>query len=115
MLILVVCHRSVPQLTFSVTLLVLGLTNEASNHESYGHDDVMKWKYFPRYWPIVRSHKGQWRRACEFTLICVWMNGWVNNREAGDLGRYRAHSDVTVMNELLYNHNKTNHNKACVA
>ena len=27
----------------------------------------------------------------------VWINGWVNNREAGDLRRYRAHHDVTVM------------------
>ena len=25
------------------------------------------------------------------------LNGWVNNREAGDLRRYRAHYDVTVM------------------
>ena len=24
-------------------------------------------------------------------------NGWVNNRKAGDLRRYRAHYDVTVM------------------
>ena len=32
-----------------------------------------------------------------FALICVSINGWVNNREAGDLRRYRAHSDVTVM------------------
>ena len=32
-----------------------------------------------------------------FSLICVWINGWVNNREAGDLRRYRAHYDVTVM------------------
>ena len=30
-------------------------------------------------------------------LICVWINGWVNNREAGDLRRYRAHYDVIVM------------------
>ena len=32
-----------------------------------------------------------------FSLICVWINGWVNNREAGDLRRYRAHYDVSVM------------------
>ena len=32
-----------------------------------------------------------------FSLICVWINGWVNNGEAGDLKRYRAHYDVTVM------------------
>ena len=25
------------------------------------------------------------------------MNGWVNNGEAGDLRRHRAHYDVTVM------------------
>ena len=31
------------------------------------------------------------------SLICVWINGWVNNRGAGDLRRYRAHDDVTVM------------------
>ena len=32
-----------------------------------------------------------------FSLICVWINGWVNNGEAGDLRRYRAHYDVIVM------------------
>ena len=42
-------------------------------------------------------HKGQWRGALMFSLICVWINDWVNNREAGDLRRYRAHCDVTVM------------------
>ena len=47
--------------------------------------------------PVNSPHKGQWRRALMFSLICVWINGWVNNREAGDLRRYRAHSDVTVM------------------
>ena len=70
------------------------------------HDDVIKWKHFPRYWPFVREihrspvnfpHKGQWRRALMFTLICARINGWVNNREVGDLRRYRAHYDVIVM------------------
>ena len=70
------------------------------------HDDVIKLKHFPRYWPFVRGihrspvnspHKGQWRGALMFSLICVWINGWVNNREAGDLRRYRAHHDVAVM------------------
>ena len=35
-----------------------------------------------------------------FSLICVWIYGWVNNGEAGDLRRYRAHYDVTVMEEV---------------
>ena len=46
-------------------------------------------------------HKGQWRGALMFSLICVWINGWVNNREAGDLRRYRTHYDVIVM-EIPY-------------
>ena len=32
-----------------------------------------------------------------FFFIRVWINGWVNNREAGDLRRYRAHYNVIVM------------------
>ena len=72
------------------------------------HDDVIKWKHFPRYWPFVRwidwspvnfPHKGQWRGALMFSLICAWMNAWVNNRVAGDLRRLRAHYEVIVMNK----------------
>ena len=47
--------------------------------------------------PVNSPHKGQWRGALMFSLICVWINGWINNREAGDLRRYRAHYDVIVM------------------
>ena len=32
-----------------------------------------------------------------FSLICVSTNGWVDNREAGDLRRHRAHYDAIVM------------------
>ena len=52
--------------------------------------------------PVNSPHKGQWRRALMFSLICVWINGWVNNREAGDLRRYRAHYDVTIMMHYMY-------------
>ena len=31
------------------------------------------------------------------SLICVWINGRVNNREAADLRRHRAHYDVAVI------------------
>ena len=48
------------------------------------HDDVIKLKYFPRYWSFVRGihrspvnspHKGQSRGALMFTLICARING----------------------------------------
>ena len=67
---------------------------------------VIKWKHFPRYCPFVRGihrslmnspHKGQWRGALMLSLICVWIKVWENNREAGDLRRYRAHYDASVM------------------
>ena len=75
------------------------------------NDDVIKWKHFPRYWPFARGihrstvnspHKGQWRGALMFSLICAWMNGWVNNREAGDLRRQHGHYDVIVMRITHY-------------
>ena len=126
------------------------------------HDDVIKWKHFPRYWPFVwgihwpplrspsdvtlmevsqhaldslyirsiwllyivmffvnliwylylfwlnkhclslslslnSAHKGQRRGALMFSLICAWINAWVNNSKAGDLRRDIAHYDVTIM------------------
>ena len=81
--------------------------------------------HFPRYWLFVwgihRSlvnspHKGQWRRALMFSLICAWTKGWANNRDAGDLRRHCTHYDVTAMikdwlkvSKLLLGVKKTNH------
>ena len=42
-------------------------------------------------------HKGQWRGALMISLICARINGWINNREAGDLRRHRTHYNITVM------------------
>ena len=90
----------------AMMLLCSVITDPDNLWMSDDHDDVMKWKHFPRNWPFVRAihrspvnspHKGQWRGSLVFSLICVWINDWVNNREAGDLRRYRAHSYVIVM------------------
>ena len=70
------------------------------------HDDVIKWKHFPRSWPFVRgthrsqvnfTHKVRCRGTLMFSLICAWINGWANNREADDWRRHRAYYEVTVM------------------
>ena len=77
---------------------------------AYVHDDVIKWKHFPRYWaflqgihrsPVNSPHKGQWRGALRFFWSAPWINGWVNNREAGDLRRHHAHYDAIVMATTL--------------
>ena len=47
------------------------------------HDDAIKWRHFPRYWPFVLNspHKGQWRGTLMFYLICAWTNRWVYNQD----------------------------------
>ena len=50
---------------------------------------------------VDSPHKGQWRGALMFSLICAWTNGWANKREAGDLRRHCSHYDVTVMDWAL--------------
>ena len=83
-----------------VFFLPTSCDNNIDPMHAHAHDDIIKWKHFPRYWPFVRGihrspmnspHKGQWRGAL------MWINGWVNNRDAGDLRRHRAHYDVIVM------------------
>ena len=52
--------------------------------ESIGH----------RWIPLTKTNDAElW---C-FSLICAWINGWANNREAGDLRRHRTHYEVTAM------------------
>ena len=75
-------------------------------HKQLKHDDVIKWRHFPHYWPFARGihrspvnslHKGQWRGALMFFFICAYIYGWVNNRETGDLRHHCTHYDVIVM------------------
>ena len=81
-------------------------TSHKENHKM--HDDVIKWRDFPRNWPFVRGlhrspvnaqYKRKWRGALIFSLICAWINSWVNNREAGDLRPPRVYYDVIVMEQ----------------
>ena len=44
---------------------------------------------FPAQRPVTRSF--------DVSVICAYLNGWVNTSEAGDLRRYRAHYDVIVI------------------
>ena len=47
--------------------------------------------------PVKSPHKDQWRGALMFSLLCTWINAWVNNRETGYLRRHRAHYDVILI------------------
>ena len=83
------------------------------------HDDVMTWEGFPHYWPF-----SWWRHQMEtisaslaicagnswFALICARINGWANNREAGDLRRRCTNYDAIVKckgNPMVTSHGRT--------
>ena len=91
-----------------LTLEIKGISTPISNKVVWSvriYDDVIKWKYYPRYWPFVRGipppPQWQWCGALMFSLISAWTNGWANNRDDGDLRRHRPHYDVTLMYEEL--------------
>ena len=94
------CQSSILRLEIKCALNILAIWGNIVSH-----DDVIKLKNFPRYWPFARwirwspvdsPHKGQWHRALMFSLICAWTNGSANNRNAGYLRRHRPCLDVTV-------------------
>ena len=47
--------------------------------------------------PVNSPQRGQWHRALIFSLICAWINGSVNNREAGESSAYRSYDDDVIM------------------
>ena len=56
----------------TILMMPYGISGPKTIAISMPHDDVIKWKYFPRYWPFVRGihrspvnspHEGQWRGA----------------------------------------------------
>ena len=89
------------------------------------HDDVIKWKHFPRYCPFVRGiqrssvnspQKGQWRGASMFSLIGTWKKRlskqskrrWFETflcslwRHGNDVYRRRGYSSVQVPVWILW-------------
>ena len=91
-------HRSVSILSLSSVPPVIGHFLDQWIHF---HDDVIKWKIFRVTGPLSGEFTGhRWiprKGPLMFSLICAWIDGWVNNHEAGNLRRHRAYYDVIVM------------------
>ena len=51
-------------------------------------------------WPVNSPHKGQWRGALIFSLICAWTNNWANDGDTCDLRHHRAYYDVNLIISL---------------
>ena len=97
-------YASVNKVTVGLDVNDLNLTNDKYFPL---HDEVIKWKHFPRYWPFARGihrspvdspHKGQWREALVFYLIYAWTNDLANNREMSSYQNRKSHcGDKTVV------------------
>ena len=80
--------------------------NETVQHDLILRDDIIKWKHF---FALLALYAGNTPVTGEFLaqrpvtrsfdvfFDLRWINGWVNNHEAGDLRRHHVHYDVTVM------------------
>ena len=63
------------------------------------HDDVIKWKRFPRDWWIPPQRPVM--RSFDVFLDLRLEKGWANNRDTGDLKRHWAYDDVTIMSGIM--------------
>ena len=66
--------------------------------------DVMTWKHFPCYWsfcagnsPVTCEFPSQRPVTWSFEVVFLMLNGWLNNRDAGDWRQHLAHYDGIVM------------------
>ena len=84
------CLRPICRVFFSV--MAVSFVSHRGQQLSCSHDDDIKCKHFPRYWPFVQGipghqwiprTKGQRRRALMFYLFCAWINlaaSWSSGR-----------------------------------
>ena len=72
------------------------IMRQNSKATSKDHGDVIKWKHLQRYWPFLRTKASDAEIWC-FLWSASLINGWINNRETGDMRRHRAHYDVIKM------------------
>ena len=106
------CYEGCARFPWCLALITLNLGKHKNIFSvsiiCHTHDDVIKWKRFPRNWSCVRGiyrppvnspHKGQWCGVLMFSLICTRTSVWVSDRDTGDFRRHRAYYDVTVMRD----------------
>ena len=83
------------------------------------HEDVIKWKHFPRYWPFVREihqspvnslPKGEWREALVFSFICLnkrlnkQSRGWWFETPSRPLWRHCNDKDGSCESNMSHGH-----------
>ena len=86
------------RLTFCIEITNPGMHIHTSDW-IHGYSELSAQTWWRVTGPLCGEFTGYSHRALMFSLICAWINSWVNNRETGDLRCHCIHYDVTVMNE----------------
>ena len=72
-----------------------GIMMTSSNGNFFRVTGSLSGKFTGHRWiPITKANDAE---LLMFSLNCVWINTWINNREVGDLRRYRTHHDVIIV------------------
>ena len=70
-----ITSSSLPRYMAQVATHLVPLVNRLFSH--YQHDDVIKWKHFPRYWPFVRGiHRSRWNNRTKASDAELWCFLW---------------------------------------
>ena len=81
---------------YTVTVSATMYMMTSSNGNIFRVTGPLRGEFTGRRW-IPRTKASNAELWC-FLWSAPWINGWVNNREAGDLRHHRVHYDVIVMN-----------------
>ena len=67
----------------------------SSNGNIFRITGLLWWEFTGHRWiPLTKASDAE---LWGFLWSAPWIDGWINNRETGDLRRHRAHYDVNVM------------------
>ena len=86
-----VIHQIVPHMSYQTVSYLMMTSSNRSIFLVTGH---LSWEFPGHRWiPHTKPITGSF----DVSLICAWINGWVNNHEVDDLRRHEAHYDVIAM------------------
>ena len=70
------------------------------------HDDVIKWKHFPCYWPCVRGihrspvnslYKGQWRGGALMFSVMIYASRYIHTNDANGVFAVKIETNILSM------------------
>ena len=92
--------RQIWRIVYMKTILYLFTNNFFEKYIQFKYNLAFVWGNHR--WPLNSPHKWPVTRSFDVFFHLCLNNGWVNDREASDLRRHRAHHDVIVMRRCYF-------------